>query len=168
MTNWYAIQTRANAERTTFNRLVEVRKEQRLQFEVWFPRQRVRVAGGQWDEKPAWPRYLFLSVPNALMWLAYRCKFSWVRLGEHPTPIPDEIMRVLMAGADDTGLLASKAEVKRARFQAMQRVRYIDGPLRDALLRVIEDDGGDTIRVLMTIFGSERATTARAADLEAA
>jgi hypothetical protein len=51
----------------------------------------------------------------------------------------------------------------------MEQVRYREGhPYRDLLVRVIEDDGSDRVRVLLSIFGHLQKATVSAADLEAA
>jgi hypothetical protein len=170
---WFAATSKPNGERTAYERLCEER------VICWYPRHRTHVLRHRrdghskptrvWVEKPAYPRYLFLHVDTDRLWLARRCKVALVRFGEYPEPIPHPIMDVLRAGSDDTGLLASKIEVARARFQAMQQVRYPEGhPYRDLMVRVIEDDGSDFIRVMLTIFNSTHETTIAADMVQAA
>jgi hypothetical protein len=78
-------------------------------------------------------------------------------------------MTVLMAGFDDTGLKLESERAKRARFQAAQQVRYpLDHPYHDLMVRVIEDDGGDIIRVMLTMFGRPHPAQVMAAELQAA
>jgi len=176
---WYAVTTRTGWEAKARADLC------REHVITWLPRNKVRTvrktkSGPQikWIEKPAYPRYLFVSLPSTQWWLVRKAKCRFVALDPvedddgfvtiMPTVIPNQIMKVLMAGFDDTGLAHSKAQVTRARFKAMQSVRFTDGPLKDALLKVIEDDGSDSIRVLVKLFGSERTVTVRVAELEAA
>ena len=169
---WYAATTKPNGERTAYNRLCQ------KNVTAWYPRHRTHELRQRrnghskpqrvWIERPAYPRYLFICAPASQLWLARHCKISPVRFGEYPEPIPDPIMQVLMAGSDDTGLLATKAEVTRARYHALQSVRFTDGVLKSQLAKVINDDGDETILVLLKMLGSERAMRVRADHLEAA
>lgn len=175
---WYAVTTRPNCEAKA---ALDLR---RADVTVWFPRRNVGVikytrgnAKRVWIEKPAFARYLFVKCPADRLWLARKAKCSVVSLDAndtpeavpYPTAIPDPIMAILMAGFDDTGLALAKVEARQARFKALQQVRYREGhPYRDLLVKVVEDDGTDFIRVLITIFGRENPANVAAEDLEAA
>jgi hypothetical protein len=169
MANWFCVQTRPNAE---FRAVEDLRREELM---VWLPHTYTRVTPKRWGYRPHYPRYCFVYTTDTRLWLAkhHKCSVVTLATNEHgdrlPAIIPNDVMQVLQAGFDASGLALTRTEAKRARFTAMERVRYREGhPYRDLLVRVIEDDGSDRVRVLLSIFGHLQKATVSAADLEAA
>ena len=167
---WFAIVTKPNREAKANEELIS------FSLRTFFPRDRVRrihkVRGSpvvRWVERPHFSRYIFTQCAPTRLWLAKRCKSvaDIVRFGDEAAVIPDEIMRVLMAGADLTGLMGSKDEVARKRFQAAQQVKFTQGAFRGMFATVALDDGAELIRVVMTILGAPREIKVAAEDLVA-
>jgi len=168
---WYAAETRsgneANAERDL---------NERGSIQTFYPRvkvRRIRVRRGspviKWVETSLFPRYLFIRAPLEQLWIAWRCGCNLITFGLDPEPIADEVMQVLMAGADETGLIkGSKDEVNRARFKAAQQVKFIAGPLIGLIAQVVQDSHAEDVKVLLELFGSKREVNAKADSLEAA
>lgn len=163
---WFCVTTRPNCE---FRAAEDLRREK---LAVWFPHSYTWVTPHRRGYRPLYPRYLFLHTDSDRLWVAKRNRCSVVTFGDDPPVpaiIPPDVMDVLRAGFDASGLALTKAQAKRSRFKAMEQVRYREGhPYRDLLVRVIEDDGKGMIRVLLTIFGHEQKATVSAAQLEAA
>lgn len=172
MRNWYAVYTKPTQEQKACDSL------RAFGFEIFYPRLKVRKIRKRqgkpitlWVIRPYFPRYLFVNTTKQQLSLVRRCRFvsAIVAFGEHPTAIPALVMDVLKAGADEDGLMGSKDQVARARFKAMQSIKFNENsPLRDTLAKVSQDDGGDTIRVLLNLLGSEREIIVPANIVEAA
>jgi transcription antitermination factor NusG len=178
---WYAILTKPGREAAANTAL------RRKRLTTFFPRDKVRqiykrrgLPITRWVEKPHFSRYPFVRSTLAGLAPAYATKhvskvLSYVMQSDDddevtrwPLQIPDQVMNVLLAGADSTGLMLPKEVAKARRFQAAQLVTHITGPLAGVLARVVVDDGKEHIDLLMNILGRETRVTARADQLVAA
>jgi transcription antitermination factor NusG len=180
--SWYAVVSKHSREAKANSDL------KKLGLKTFYPRNKVRTirkyrgaAVVKWLEKAHFPRYLFVRSTTRQLALVRRCEhvssivsLDVVTLGDgeeltYPTVIPDSVMDVVMAGADPTGLMGSKTEVARARFKAMQTVKFNESSaLQGVLGKVIEDDGTDRIRVLLKMLGKEHVQRVPVSALEAA
>lgn len=164
--HWYAVRTAPHRERTTSEKL----KAEGLT--TFYPRNRCRVVRRHrthWTELPHFPTYVFAQAELTSLSLIRKAGGQVVMFDGKPTAIPDEVMTILMAGADETGLIKMPAhDLARKRFKVMQRLVFTSGPFANTLARVIEDAGGDTLRVLMNFLGAQRETTVSVHQVSAA
>ena len=129
-----------------------------------------------WVQRAYYPGYMFVRFDDHefsqlfrfLKLGAFKSFRGLVSFNGWATPIADDVMQVLIAGADENGLMGSKEEVSQARFKAMQSVRFIDGPLLGLIAQVIKDKGNNEVKLLLELFGSKREISAKADHLEAA
>jgi transcriptional antiterminator RfaH len=170
MQQWYAVQVRG-----------EKRCNQELlsrNVETFFPRVRIRkikYSKGnpfvRWEEKPAYPGYVFCRITKRQVRLvkAIPNVRGFVQFGDDgPEPIPDAVMTIIRAGCDANGIMCSRDETIRKRFEAMQAVRLTEGAWADVLARVEADDGKEFVTVLLKAMGAERKVRVRARSLVAA
>lgn len=168
---WFAIVSKPHREAKAANELKNNRA-----IETFYPKAKVRVilktrSGTRitWVEKSYYDGYLFarFSLDQLPKVLGASNVAGIVQFSDMPTPIPDDLMKVIMAGFDDKGLV--KHDGGKARFKAMQRVRFTtNSPLGGLLARVVRDGGGETIEVLLNLLGANRTISAPAGTLEAA
>lgn len=158
MASWYAVHTKPQQEH------VADRDIQRLGVPVFYPRQRIRrhirrngAMLPVWLTRPYFPRWLFVDTSMDSLWRvkSVGAVSGIASSGTEPIRIPDTVMGVLMAGADAGGIMASRDEVARRRYEAASSVRFMDGtPLAGVIATVIKDDG-NVIEVMVGMLGGK-------------
>lgn len=168
---WFAVMTHPRRERAAAQ---EVNALELRSFYPWVKVRKNRRRGRQviteWIEEPYYPRYVFadcrlddIHKVNAIRYVS-----RVVAFGNKPASIPDGIMRVIMAGASSAGMMGSKDEVSRQRFEAAQQVKFVSGsPMQGVLARILKDQGARDVQVLLSMMGSERELTVPASSIEA-
>lgn len=156
---WFAVQTRPQREKAA---ALELRRNGLTVFYAWDRvrrnRKRGRIKVTEWIEKPHFPGYVFARVGLGDVYRVNQAVnvLRIVSFRGAPIAIPDPVMAVIMAGANAEGLMGARDLVARKRFEAAQHVKFKpDGPLAGLMARVLNDDG-KTVRVLVTMLGSER------------
>jgi transcription antitermination factor NusG len=170
--SWYAIHTKPQQE------AIATRDLRRLGIEVFFPTQRIRRhtkrAGTlvpRWISRPYFPRWIFVDASAESLWRVRRVAAVAGIAGagpEAPIAIPDAVMQVIMAGANAEGVMGSRDEVSRKRFETAAKVLVTDGALKGAIGSILADNGGDMISVLIGMLGGTRTIKVRAEQLQLA
>jgi transcription antitermination factor NusG len=167
---WFAVQTHANQEPWAARCISGLGI---AWFYPWTNLRRNRRKGSgvvtEWVPKPYYPRYVFAQcgADDVHRINEIPLVIGVVAFGGKPRPIPDAVMQVIMAGAKGDGLMGSKDEVSRARFEAAERVKFVAGsPMAGVVARILADDGQRDVRVLLSMMGAERELMAPAASLE--
>lgn len=171
--SWFAVMTHPRRENDATS---EIRKLSLRAFYPWSRVRRNRRRGRQviteWIGEPYYPRYVFADcrLDDIHKINANRYVSRVVQFGEKPSIIPDAIMAVIMAGARSDGLMGSKDEVSRKRFEAAQQVKFVSGsPMAGVIARMLRDDGQRDVSVLvMGLMGSDREMKVPATSLEQA
>jgi transcriptional antiterminator RfaH len=169
---WYAVHTKPQQEAITHRDLV------RGGFGAFYPTQRIRrhvrkngALIARWISRPYFPRWLFVDSAMDSLWRVRQLASVSSLAGAGPEPpvaIPGAVMQVLMAGADVNGIMGSRDEVARQRFEVAARVRVAEGALEGAIGAILRDDGGDLVDVLIRILGGTRTVKVRAETLQLA
>ena len=170
---WCAVQCHGTFERFANTAL------RSLGIETFFPIERVfRYRGRGFRriteriERAYYPRYLFALMNPERDWPRINRTFGVVRViayGGAPIAIPDHAMRVIMAGADQRGVMGSRDLVSRKRFEAAQKVRFgMGSPFAGFFAEVVRDDGSRDVQVLVSILGAPTYVTAPASSLVSA
>jgi transcription antitermination factor NusG len=169
---WFAIMAHPRREQDASR---EVKSLGLVTFYPWIRVRKNRRQGKQvvtqWLAEPYYPRYLFadclLDDVHRVNDIRYVSRV--VSFGGKPASIPAPVMSVIMAGANSEGLMGSKDQVSRARFEAAEKVSFVsESPLRDVIARILKDDGGTDVQVLVMMMGSEREMTVPASSLKQA
>jgi transcription antitermination factor NusG len=106
----------------------------------------------EWIERPFYVGYVFVRLSISDVHTFNQCDHvvRVVGLPKAPIAIPDEIMAIIMAGADANGQMGSRDFVSCQRFEAAQMVKFRqDAPLAGLLATVLKDDG-KTVRFSST------------------
>lgn len=169
--SWFAVMTHPKREIASAQ---ELRALGLGAFYPWTKVRRNRRRGRQviteWIGEPYYPRYCFADchLDDVHKVNAIRYVSRVVQFGEKPSIIPDAVMQVIMAGARSDGLMGSKDEVARARFQAAEKVKFVHGsPMAGVIAKIIADDGSRDVQVLvMNVMGADREMRVPATSLE--
>jgi transcriptional antiterminator RfaH len=151
---WYAIQTKANKERSVQAALDEAG------FEVYCPRIRTPLRGadrGAWKEAALFPGYLFVQFDFVRDYPRLRWRPGLVRVvmsGETPLPVTeqtlDSVRQIEKEGA--------RSLLRSVRMKPGTRVRVVEGPFTGFEGRVSMNlKGGDRIRILLELFRRQAA-----------
>jgi len=167
---WFAIFTKPTQERAA------ARDLGRIAVKAFYPHVKVRrnrkkrgVTIVEWVERPYYPRYVFANTCLGNIWGINEMAsvITVVSFNGTPIAIPDPVMALLAAGANEKGLMGARDEVTRKRFEAAETVRFDPGsPLACLVGRIVEDDGSRDVKVLLTMMGSEREVKAPATALQ--
>jgi transcription antitermination factor NusG len=171
--SWFAVMTHPKREIASTQ---EIRSLGLGAFYPWTKVRRNRRRGRQviteWIGEPYYPRYVFADcrLDDIHKINANRYVSRVVQFGEKPSVIPEAVMQVIMAGARADGLMGSKDEVARARFQAAERVQFVAGtPMAGVIARIIADDGQRDVSVLvMGLMGADRELRVPVSSIERA
>ena len=158
--NWYVVHTYAGHEKK-----VSINLKQRAEaqgfldrvFKVFIPhQQKIVISEGKKrsvDER-LFPGYVIVQmVMSDDAWLLVRSTrgvTGFVGMGNTPTPLPDQEVKMLIKYAK---MEAPKFEAK---FTVGDSIKIMDGPFRDFLGKVdeVNDDQGK-VKVLVSVFGRE-------------
>lgn len=148
---WFLAQIRPNALRLALDHLA------RQGFDLFAPKHtETRRRAGRFVEveAPLFPGYLFVTFdPARAPWRAINSTRGVSRLvsvGGLPTPVPDPLIRALMARCDSAGLLMPE----RA-FAPGEAVRIVGGPFADFAARVEAMAPQQRVWVLLDIMGRD-------------
>ena len=149
---WYLAQLRPNAAHIARAHLA------RQGFGVFCPTQtETRRRGVRFVEVEAllFPGYLFVTFdPSAAPWRAINSTRGMSRLvafgGAAPSPLPDPLIRGLMARCDGTGHL-----LPPARLEPGDHVQVLGGPFADFVARVEAMAAPTRVWVLLDILGRD-------------
>ncbi|MCS7082405.1 MAG: UpxY family transcription antiterminator [Bacteroidota bacterium] len=159
---WYAIYTRANAEKCVFARLVERRIEAYLpllrQRRQWKDRKK-------WVDVPVFRNYVFVRITlrECLAVLQVEGVVQFVRFGGEPTPIPDheiEAVRRILTYEPE------RVEVLGETLVPGDPVRVVAGPLRGIVGRYVMRKGGGRLVVYIEHLCQGLAIEVPAAQVE--
>ena len=166
MQHWYVVHSKPRQETLAVEHL------ERQGFEVWLPRAAVtRRLRGQWVERvePLFPRYLFLHADVAVTDISpvrsTRGCATVVRMAGRPAVVPDAVVEWLQATADPESGLHRIGRSVRARLQAGEKVRVIEGPFAGAegLLEALK--GEERAVVLLKVLAESARVTLPTAQL---
>lgn len=161
---WYVAQTIAGAELRADLQL----KAQR--FETFFPRVKRTVRHARKLRTvlaPAFPGYLFVRLDLARdRWRSINGTFGVSRLimaHELPMPVPDGVVETIAGYVDRNGVAHFERDLQEG-----QAVKIKDGPLAEAVGKLIRMEANGRVRVLLEIMGSHIETRLERESLEAA
>ncbi len=167
---WYAVQTGANAERSTHGRLKRIPR-----LHLFYPHTRVKRRAGRRRrlvqiERPLFRSYLFVGMEEGASFApivdteGVIAIVSFVGAGgeRSPVQIPDGVMDELFARADDEGFVATPRPPHWFRGAVGDRVRLEDdGPLFGLLAEIASlQDLERTSRIGVWIDGLGRRVLA--------
>lgn len=116
---------------------------------------------------PAFPCYLFVALDlRRDRWRAVNGTRGVARLvmaDERPAPAPQGVVETLLDLVDAAGLARFDAGLAEG-----QAVRVLNGPLAEAVGRLLRAESGDRVRVLLEIMGGEVCATLPRSALAAA
>ena len=154
--HWYLIHTKPREEACAEENL-------RAQgYQVYVPMLKTaKRRRGKWVDviEPLFPRYAFLRLT------AYEDNFApirstrgvsrWVKFGEKPATVPDEIIDAIRASQQANG----GAYIERTKtFKKGERVEIIEGALSGVQGIIHCDSGEDRVILLLNMLGRETAT----------
>lgn len=156
MTAWYAVQTKPRAEWGVHR---DLRDEGYATLYLHYAgtiRHARRVLGVL---KPYFPRYLFVEVDRQReqsVGFVNRIRHVHGVVGtpDGPLPIPEPVIAELASRADGNGKVGHLTADQRRLIEAGSQVRILGGPL-EGLLAHVALDGGNAIRVWLTMFGGK-------------
>ena len=153
MLNWYAVHTHVHAEP------VAARHLQRQDFGVYLPKHLKRRTHARRTElvhAPLFPRYLFVQMdPERSRWRAISSTVGvshLVSFGGEPTPVPFGVIEEIRACEDTRGLVDLH---RRRPFRQGEKVRLLDGPLRDAIGLFECADDEMRVTILLDLLGRQ-------------
>ena len=161
---WYVVQTNVRSEALAEEQL-------RAQgFRTFAPRiqKTVRHARKLRSVRaPAFPGYLFVQLDlGRERWRSVNGTRGVTRLimaGALPAPAPRGVVETIISYVDEAGIAHFERDL-----QPGQAVRIKDGPLADAVGRLVRTDGAGRVQVLLEIMGGEVQTSLDRQALEAA
>jgi transcription antitermination factor NusG len=167
---WFAVMCHPQKERAAAREIEAIGLGE---FYPWVKVRRNRRRGRQviteWIEQPYYPRYLFADcrLDDVHRVNDIRHVSRVVAFGGKPAAIPDGVMTVIRAGANAEGLMGSKDEVARKRFEAASQVKFVPGsPMHGVIVRILRDDGQRDVTVLVAMLGGDRELKVPATSLE--
>jgi transcriptional antiterminator RfaH len=153
MTTWCAVQTHVRAEDKAAFHLA------RQGYEVFLPKhlkRRKHARRIDWVPAPMFPRYLFVALdPTQGRWWSIRSTFgvsNLISFGSRPAVVPPEIIAEIKARQDKKGLVKTH---EGCGFKLGDRVRIINGPLRDLEGLFESPDDEERVIVLLSLLGRE-------------
>ena len=153
MERWYAVHTRAKAERKATLNL------ENQGYETYFPRHcvtRVRRNKRTIAIEPLFPGYLFVSfdIKNR-QWRSINSTLGVKRLVgvvDTPMPVPDALIDEIRTREDEQGFVTLSAHRS---FQNGELVRLIEGPLLGSAGVFDCEAGEDRVTILLSLLGRE-------------
>lgn len=149
---WFAVRTKPRQEnyaREQFNR---------QGFEVYLPQTLAFVRHARkksWVKKPFFPGYLFLNLTTEEQrWRTIAGTYgaiSAVSFGIHYPSTPDEVIDVLKAHENEQGVILCESRPGEP-FRPEQKIRVVDGPMRDLEGIFQCMSGEDRVLVLMDLL----------------
>ena len=128
---WYVVQTQANAENKAAGHLA------RQGFTTYLPRylkKRRHARRVETVTAPLFPRYLFVEIDMAVQrWRSIYSTVGVSRLvcnGDQPTPVSDDVIGSLRSREGTSGLIRL---VHRPNFKSGDKVRILEGAFYDCL-----------------------------------
>lgn len=159
---WYAVMTKANAEGKADAEL------RRLGYHTFYPFERVRQKRKIPNrpnhrivevERPIYSRYLFVYVQPHQGFKPVSdadAVSAVVSVRGAPLRIPDRAINALMECCGEDGLYRHRDAVSRERLRVGVPVQFLeDGPLYGLVAQVAQDLG-ESVRVVMQMFGADR------------
>ena len=149
---WFAVRTKPRQE--------DYAKEQfiRQGFEVYLPQtlKLVRHARKKsWVKRPFFPGYLFLNLmPKERFWSTIASTYGAigaVSVGSHYPFTPDEVIDGLKAHENEQGVILCVSKPGEP-FRSEQKVRVIDGPMRELEGIFQCMSGEDRVLILMDLL----------------
>ncbi len=149
---WFAIRTKPRQEyyaREQFNR---------QGFEVYLPQTLVLISHARkkgWVERPFFPGYVFLNLSiDEQRWSTFASTYGAigaVHFGSHYPSIPNEVIKALKTRENEQGVILCESRPSEP-FHEEQKIRIIDGPMRD-LEGVFQCmSGEDRVLILMDLL----------------
>lgn len=139
-------------------------------FETFFPRVKRTVRHARKLRTvlaPAFPGYLFVRLDLARdRWRSINGTFGVSRLimaHELPMPVPDGVVETIAGYVDRNGVAHFERDLQEG-----QAVKIKDGPLAEAVGKLIRMEANGRVRVLLEIMGSHIETRLERESLEAA
>lgn len=158
-TTWRAeYRARANLEQRGYEVLVPTRK-----VEVRHAGRRMLV------QRPIFPRYLFVGVPDDGSWYPILSTVAVVGLITNhgqPVALPKWIMTTLRA-ADEAGAFNDKVQVAPD-LKEGDEVRFVGGPYAQFVGKVMSVPNAQRVGVILDMFGKKHKLSVPLADLAAA
>lgn len=161
---WYVVQTIARSE---------ARADMQLRaqgFFTFFPRVQRTVRHARQlrtIQSAAFPGYLFVHLDvGRERWRSVNGTIGVSRLimaHEAPAPVPEGVVETLISYVDDRGIAHFERDLREG-----QAVRIKDGPMAQAVGRLVRLDANGRVRVLLEIMGGQIETSVAKASLEAA
>ncbi len=148
---WYVAQTQANAENKAVAHLA------RQGFATYLPRylkrrrhaRRVDVVAA-----PLFPRYLFVEINMAVQrWRSIYSTVGITRLvcnGEHPAPVPEQVVDVLKSRENTSGFIQLD---HRPKFKTGDKIRILEGAFYDCLGIYDGMPDRDRVGILLDLLG---------------
>jgi transcriptional antiterminator RfaH len=153
MLNWYAVHTHVHAES------VAARHLERQEFSVYLPKHLKRRSHARRVETiqaPLFPRYLFVQIDTERSrWRAISSTVGvshLVSFGGEPAPVPFGVVEEIRACEDDRGVVDLH---RRRPFQPGEKVRLLDGPLRDTIGLFDCADDAMRVTILLDLLGRQ-------------
>lgn len=153
MLNWYAVHTHVQAEP------VAVRHLERQHFVVYLPKHLKRRSHARRIETvqaPLFPRYLFVQIDTERSrWRAINSTVGvshLVSFGGELSPVPFGVIEEIQACEDQRGLVDLH---RRRPFKPGEKVRLLDGPLRDSIGLFECSDDAMRVTILLDLLGRQ-------------
>jgi transcriptional antiterminator RfaH len=157
MTRWYVVHTQPHGEERARLNL------ERQGFDVYLPKylkNRRHARRVERVRRPLFPRYLFVRFdPERAQWRSINGTFGVTHLvthGNHPIPVPNEIVDAIQARHNDDGLVAVRPPES---FQPGQELEIVDGPFawRVGLFQRLNDN--ERVVLLLDLLGRQVSVT---------
>lgn len=153
MLNWYAVHTHVHAE------TIAARHLERQHFGVYLPKHLKRRSHARRIETvqaPLFPRYLFVQMDTERSrWRAISSTVGvshLVSFGGEPAPVPLGVIEEIRACEGQGGLVDLH---RRRPFQQGEKVRLLDGPLRDSIGLFDCADDAMRVTILLDLLGRQ-------------
>ena len=146
---WFTVRTKPRREDYACENF------ERQGFEVYLPKTLALVSHSRkkgWVKRPFFPGYLFLNLsPGEQHWSTISSTFgaiSAVSFGVHYPSTPNEVINALKAHENEQGVILCESRPGEP-FRPQQKIRVIDGPMRDleGIFRYMS--GEDRVIILM-------------------
>lgn len=149
--DWFAVQTQPHAEQRAAMHLG------RQGYGVFFPRykkERRHARRKDVIEAPLFPGYIFVALDLAASrWRSVLSTFGVSRLvtaGNHPVPVPPQVMDNLQSRADANGLFSLSDEPV---YHPGEALAITEGPFKDCVGLFAERDDQRRVILLLNLLG---------------
>ena len=151
MKRWFVVHTHVRAENKAFAQLT------RQRFPAYLPRylkRRHHARRWEWVAAPLFPRYLFVALDLARdRWRAVHSTFGVRELvcaGDHPLPVPAEVVEGIRACEDEHGFVAINSD---SPFRKGDPVRVTDGAFTGIVGLFERESDEERVVVLLDLLG---------------